>query len=364
MNIRVLDHPLERKDLKPFSWPGVYIFLPLKRAVVERELATASNPLDFLLALDQVLYIGKAKQLNQRLQTYRRPGGTSAGEWYKATKLAEMAQCVLIVPTPTHFEACLLELFLIRLIVPEFNDSSTSAGKIHFVQQNKNTRQISVSSRKRPEMKTLGFVRLRSEMRLAVDALQEALQFYEPETSEVQLKPLYSRFGRTIGPNRLVLDVSAKNADTVAAIVKGRRTGLPDALWRAMKKAAASEQFHQAAHLRDMFLAIRQMQAQLVRSRKILRRFRNNRFVIAGNSQLPPRQYTIHRFAICDFAYSECIEQNEVSKSFFTLMKSAVDSFYEDLSEQSELEKLRVNFEFLRLMLWWLVKQPEACSSR
>ncbi|MFZ9520851.1 MAG: hypothetical protein ACO3A4_10265 [Silvanigrellaceae bacterium] len=341
----------------------MYIFVSSSRITTEKNILSQKNIVSALQREGNVLYIGKAKQLNVRLQNYRRGGNGSSGEWHKASKLNEEARSVLVIPTPTHFEACLLELFLIRNLAPRLNYTSTVAGRIHFLMQDKTTRRLTLSTRKKTGMKVWGVVRTRSQVRLAFDALSEGLEHYQPATGELPIQPFYSRFGRTLSSGRTILDVSAKDQENCAAYLRGRKNGIMQAFWRSMKKAADSQQFHLAAQMRDRFLALQELQFQLRRSRKLVRLFRNSIFCLPSADGLAERRYVIERFAVARLEESSRVGEMSSWRSFLDIVNESIEIFLEESDAQPETERLRVNFEILRLMLWWHVKQTEPCST-
>ena len=363
MNPRLLDHPLDSKSLRPLDAPGVYIFIAPQQKLSEETILSERNIVAALREKADVMYVGKAKQLNVRLQNYRRGGSGSAGEWYKASKLNEEAQCVLVVPTPTHFEACLLELFLIRTLEPRLNYTSTGAGRIHFLLQDRQSRRLSLSARKKSGMKVWGVVRTRSQVRLAFDALAEGLEYFQSATGEIPIQPFYSRFGRTLSSGRTILDIASKDEEICRAYLRGRRNGIMRALWKSMKKAADNQQFHLAAQMRDRYLALQELQAQLLRSRKLVRLFRNSKFCLPAAVGISERRYWIERFAIVKIEDKSGTNETDPWHCFGKIVREAISLFLEDSLGQSETERLRVNFEFLRLMLWWHVNQTEPCST-
>jgi excinuclease UvrABC nuclease subunit len=364
VSLRLLDHPAERKTLEAFKGPGVYIFLPESREVCEKKFHSSAALIDCLAGEMSVCYIGKAKKLNQRLKTYHNLGSASAGDWHKAGQLNEVARTLLLIPTPSHFDACLLELFLIRICRPELNFMSIQAGKLHFVQQVRESREIVASVRRRPNAKTWGCVRLKSELRAAFDALRAVIEFYDPSKNVVNIKPNDIGFPRRFGKSRLSLHVSAKNESIVTSLLRGQKKGVVDALWRSMRSAASEQQFHQAAQLRDLFLALRQLQFQLRRSRRILRRLRNNGFIVCDSAGNELHEFVIESFSITKIRIRKRTTEADDLTYYYSVLKKAVKTFNSDLLGEGDAERLRVNFEFLRLMLWWLDKQPEPCSTR
>lgn len=355
----MLDHPLESKSLRPFNSAGVYMFLSSTGSQSKRRLAAGKGILSVLKDDLHILYVGKAKQLNQRLQNYRRAGSSSAGEWQKAATLREEARSVLIIPTPTHFEACLLELFLIRVLQPQLNYTSTSAGRIHFVLQDPENRRISVSTRKKTGMKVWGLVRARSQARLAFAALSEGLDGFNEQSEEVCIQPFYSKFGKS-GSNRLIVDVPAKFDGLCKSFLKGARNGLLRALWQAMKKAADAQQFHLAAQMRDRYLALRELQFQLRRSRRIMRCLRKTTVELPAFDAVPQRSFFVERFTITRFAAQPANEAQCAPIAYVQLFNDLIGEFGTELADANEIERLRVNFEFLRLMLLWAGKRRDS----
>lgn len=359
MNFSLLDHPLDSKSLRSLTSAGVYIFLAEPREKAEAKLGCGGGILLTLSERLEVLYVGKAKELRQRLQNYRRGGSGSAGEWQKSSKLNESSRSVLIIPTPTHFEACLLELFLIRILVPQLNYSSTDAGRIYFVLQDRLSRRLSVSSRKKAGMKVWGLVRARRPVRAAFDALTESLDSYQEDSGELAFQPFYSRFGRSSGSGRLIVDVPAHSAELCSKFLRGRRSGIVDAVWKAMKRAAESQQFHMAAQMRDRYLALHELQAQLRRSRRLIRGFRNIRIDAPRSGNVPERTFVVRRFQVCGFEIKAAENSFPNEWPFAEIFRDAVGHFNREFAGCGEIESLRVNFEFLRLMLWWRGNRSE-----
>ncbi len=363
MLIRVLDHPLERKTFAALDGPGVYIFTTARPESFQLILERPAELLSFLQTDLEVCYVGKAKRLNQRLKTYRSEGGAAAGDWYKANKLHERAKSVLVVPTPTHFEACLLELFLIRILDPQLNFMSTRPGKLYYVQQTLKTREVFATTRRMKGIKTWGCVRLKSELRVAFDVFNEILDFYDPQQDVLKIRPVDSAAFRSTRSRRFSLYVAEKHASTVTQVLRGKKVGLLNSLWRTMRAAADEQQFHHAARLRDAYRALRQLQSQLIRSRKIMRRLRCNTFFIRGEGVRSGREYILSKYSL-KRAVAVGTQQTPEEDVFLGLMNAAMEIFQSLFNGENDLERLRVNFEFLRLMLWWLDNQPEECATR
>ena len=94
-----------------------------------------------------------------------------------------------------------------------------------------------------------------------------------------------------------------------------------------------------------------------------MRRLRNNHFVIGLEGNTEKREYVLRKYTISSVSFARSPQLNAASH-FESIMSSAIEVFKTELDGEAESERLRVNFEFLRLMLWWLDNQPEDCVTR
>jgi hypothetical protein len=115
------------------------------------------------------LYVGKAKCLKDRLSTYatalagprRTPAKASAalradrGEQHKLRVLREHARTCAVITGGTHFNACLLEILLIRTLRPPLNSASTSPSRTLFFSLSGH--KLAISSTVPPLRSTVGF---------------------------------------------------------------------------------------------------------------------------------------------------------------------------------------------------------------
>lgn len=78
---------------------------------------TCAGVYRMLNAKGDVLYVGKAKNLKNRLQSYTRPEGLSN----RIRKMVFETRELILVETPTEMEALLLEISLIKSLKPRYN---------------------------------------------------------------------------------------------------------------------------------------------------------------------------------------------------------------------------------------------------
>ena len=99
---------------------GAMAALDLGRGAVREALATMSTAPGVYRMLDvkgEVLYVGKAKSLKRRLQSYANPGRIST----RILKMISLTRAVEVITTHTEVEALLLESNLIKRMRPRYN---------------------------------------------------------------------------------------------------------------------------------------------------------------------------------------------------------------------------------------------------
>jgi excinuclease UvrABC nuclease subunit len=296
------------------------------------------------------------------MRTYCPLRSAVAGDWHKANKLQASARSVLILACPTHFEACLLELYLIRILAPKYNSMSLGSGKLYYVQECKQSGDLLVSQRRRAGFRSWGFLRQRSTLEFAFDALSKVLDGYNAATREFSMKFVAGTPVNLKRQKRLQLVIKKDKSESAKALLRGKSRGPMMALWKKMKEAALNQQYHHAATLRDMFFALRQFQNQLKRSRRISRFLKNVDFVIGDPKNNSARNYTLKSFGLQKIAQRGGIIECSQTSHFVSVITSAAKIFSDECDCKTDLERLKVNFEFLRLMLWWHDNKPEPCS--
>ena len=296
------------------------------------------------------------------MSTYCSRRSAAAGDWHKANKLHALARSVLILSCPTHFEACLLELILIRILSPQLNSMSLGSGKIYYVQECRQSGELLVSQKRRAGYRSWGFLRQRSMIEFAFDALSKVLDGYDVGTGEFSMRSVAGTQASVQRQKRLHLMVRKDKSEVVKTLLRGKSRGPMMVLWHRMKEAAMNQQYHHAATLRDMFFALRQFQIHLKRSRRMSRSFKNTTFVIGDFHSSSARNYTLYRYGIKNIAQRDGTIENKETSDFVSLMRSAAGIFSAEYVCKSDFESLKVNFEFLRLMLWWHDNKPEPCS--
>lgn len=244
---------LELSRLESFSVipkaPGVYLF---------RDAARAE------------LYVGKAKDLRQRLVSYLRPGVDVAA---KTALMLSQATGLELIITATEKEALILEASLIREHRPRYNVLFRDDKAYPFLRLDPSQafpRLTMVRCRKRDGAVYFGPYP-------SARAVRETLRFLAPifglrscsdATLRTRSRPcLQFQIGRCTAPcaDLITSDAYRERIDQVRLFLEGRTGSLLKKLTQRMEEAAEDLRFEEAAVLRDRVRAIeRVLERQVV----------------------------------------------------------------------------------------------------
>jgi excinuclease ABC subunit C len=217
-------------------------------------------------ARSKVIYVGKAKNLRNRVRTYFQKGGD--GRLLVQHLLRRVAD-VDVVLTDTEKEALILENNLIKQFKPRYNtvfrdDKTYVSIKIDTTRQFPHPQMVrevkkdgalyfGPYSSSRAVRETLRFLyELYPIRKCSESAFRNARQRHRP--------CLYYQMGKCSGPCvGLAEDRGYREMiDEVVLFLKGRREELLEALKGKMMKEAQAEHFEEAAEIRDRIQAIQQ----------------------------------------------------------------------------------------------------------
>ena len=243
---RLDTHPLAAKlrltEKLPRS-PGVYLFLD---------------------ASGRVLYVGKATNLRQRVRSYFSTGETRR----KIGALLRQTHDIQHIETPDPFTAGVLELRLIRHLVPHYNRAGTTADKYCYVRLTTDEEWPRLVISKNPSAKGLhlGPLSSRTAARLVVEAIE----------SVVPLRRCTVRMGRNYRPpddapvcsaaqlgvaqcpcsGQADPDAYADIVRFVARVLNGEPEPLVERLHERLDELSRSLRFEEAAETRDRLHAL------------------------------------------------------------------------------------------------------------
>lgn len=205
----------------------------------------------------QVLYVGKAKNLRERVGTYF---STQVGY---ARKLEGLVDAIAVIDTEvvgSELEALLLEAQMIRRYTPRYNSALRAFEHYPYIRvdvSNRWPRVTLVKDRKDDGARYFGPYRSRSAARRTVDVINDVLPLRTCTRSFKDArsygKPcMRLALGKCIGP---CVDVTIRDAylDIVHQVIRfldGDDDALYEVLWNALEDAAERRDFERAEKLR------------------------------------------------------------------------------------------------------------------
>lgn len=226
--------------------------------------------------LGKIIYVGKAKNLKKRVSTYFQPSRKMTLH-PKIRSLIGMIHDFEVVVVKSETEALLLEGKLIKHWKPRYNTDFTDDKRFLLVRvdlladiprfrltRNRiddKSRYFGPFAHAGPLRKTLGELRRQFGIVLA-DATPQKLpdgryRLYDDARAEI--------YGHR---NIITPEEYRERVDQACTFLEGKTQDWLDSLREDMEKAAAREDFEQAAHLRDILLAL---QKTVTKDRRFLR---------------------------------------------------------------------------------------------
>lgn len=206
---------------------------------------------------DQLLYVGKAKSLKDRVGSYFR--GRSDGSKRQAEMIRRVRR-VEFVETGSELGAILLESRTIKEHQPKYNVAGKRLRRYSFVRIDRNSpfARPEVAYRVEPDgADYFGPLRNRDEGEMLVDAIQSAFPLRECE-GEIRPDPdgsacLYLDLGRCNGPciARETSEDYENHVRQVCNALNGSQEGIIRVLDGKMRRASELQEFEAAAEMRD-----------------------------------------------------------------------------------------------------------------
>jgi len=216
-------------------------------------------------ARGKLLYVGKARNLKNRVGSYFRASGLSA----KTMALVERIADIQVTVTSTEVDALLLEHNLIKSHQPPFNillRDDKSYPYIFLSSQDRYPRLSLHRGAKRRKGRYFGPYPSAGAVRESLHFLQKVFRVRQCEDSYFRNRSrpcLQYQIGRCTAPCvGLVSDEEyAEQVENTALFLQGKSTELMVHLADDMEKAAAELEFERAALLRDQLAQLQQVQA-------------------------------------------------------------------------------------------------------
>ncbi|MFC2095373.1 excinuclease ABC subunit UvrC [Candidatus Bipolaricaulota bacterium] len=209
-----------------------------------------------------VIYVGKAAGLRSRVRSYfQSPDGLHQRTQALVQEIVDFE----VIQTATESEAFLLEDSLIKRYQPRFNVRLRDDKRYPYLKiTNEAFPRIRIVRRRFPDgVRYFGPYTNVKAMRAT---LKLAQKLFPIRTCSLDLplktprRPcLNFHIGRCAGPCAELISKAdyAQLVDQAAMLFEGRTSGLITRLRKAMKRAAESEEFERAAHVRDQLYSVR-----------------------------------------------------------------------------------------------------------
>ena len=375
--MKVLEFPFSGAALREFDSAGVYLFSELLPDQI-KEITNGKELGDLNFKMLQIAYVGKAKMLRSRLRSYIPRMLECATEAHKLSLLQQNCRSVLLLPFPSHFEACVQEIYLIRLLNPWLNYTSTAASRVLYLRNLKGRLKLQTHLPAKRDL--MGFFTSARDARetlalfsMVLWALKTGSSFLPfsacsfARTSELFLGKLAMPVVDPETQETRILD------DDLTIFFKGKKSFFQKRIWHEMHQAALAQHFRKAASLRDLFFSMQRFQRRMVFSRRLLARFKNAEFLLEEENN--STSFFVKSYEVS----GTFVGQNDAPFSQPILDRGGRESNRRGCAGPGQLAKgkgfeknpschltstLRINYEILRLMLLWHTRQIEPCLLR
>ena len=215
---------------------------------------------------DELLYVGKARHLKDRVGTYFNPGNVSP----KVHALVQQIVRMEVTVTNSETEALLLEYNLIKQHRPRFNvvlRDDKSFPYVHLTAGHEYPRLTFYRGARNLPGRYFGPFPNAGAVRETLQGLQKAFRIRSCRDTFFanRSRPcLQYQIGRCSAPCVGLVDAAAYAEDLRAAVqvLEGHSTEVSTRLQAGMEAAATKLQFERAAQLRDQLAALKHLQSQ------------------------------------------------------------------------------------------------------
>lgn len=232
--------------------------------LTEKVAALPLSPGVYLMkdSLGHIIYVGKAKQLRKRVQSYFY---NSKGQSPKVNRLVSNIRDLEYRVTDTEFEAFMLECQLIKEIKPMYNKKMKNPLAYTYITIRNDTayRQLEVGYDPGQAENSLSFgpFTSRSTVERAVQGIKECQKILCSSPHAQRTLCLNHSLGLCIGMcgGGEALEKYNGIIDRIIALLNGEDTGILEDLERRMDEAAERYDFEAAAKYRDYVGAVRSL---------------------------------------------------------------------------------------------------------
>ncbi len=216
-------------------------------------------------AAGKVLYVGKARSVKKRVQSYTRP----QGQPHRIARMVFDTEAMEFVSTETETEALLLEANMIKRLRPRYNVLMRDDKSFPYILLTANhaaSRIMKHRGARATEGRYFGPFASAGAVNRTINALQRAflLRSCSDSVYDSRTRPcLLYQIKRCAAPctGEIGLDDYAALVDEATAFLSGRSKTIREDLARQMEEAAEALDFERAALLRDRLQALGHVQS-------------------------------------------------------------------------------------------------------
>lgn len=221
----------------------------------------------FLDSKGEILYVGKAKSLRPRVQSYFR---NSAALDQSKQEMVKKIKDIKTISTDTETEALVLEANLIRRLQPPYNVLLRDDKFYLFIKitKEKYPRVFPVRQIKKDKARYFGPYSSATSVRHTLNLLRRIFPYYTEKDSprdQIFPHPLFGRRPKSaqrssqseVGlPNKQY----HSNIQNIIKFLQGHRSEIINTLKQGMKESSAAKQYERAAIFRDQLRAIERLE--------------------------------------------------------------------------------------------------------
>ncbi len=208
---------------------------------------------------DEIIYVGKAKNLKRRVSSYFNKHHDSAKLKVLVPKIARIEYIV----TDTEIEALILESHLIKKHKPRYNILLKDDKKFpYFVITNEDYPRIIIARKSNINMaqgKYFGPYTDSRAMYTTLELMKKIFPLKQCKTPKFKDRPcMYYQIGRCLAPcqKKVSSEEYKKLIKSVELFLSGKQQELADKLLIEMKKCSETQEFEKAARYRDSYLDV------------------------------------------------------------------------------------------------------------
>lgn len=208
---------------------------------------------------DEIIYVGKAKNLKRRVSSYFNKSHDSA----KLNVLVPKIERIEYIVTDTEIEALILESHLIKKHKPRYNILLKDDKKFpYFVVTNEDYPRIIIARKSNINMEKGRYFGPYTDSRAmytTLELMKKIFPLKQCKTPKFRDRPcMYYQIGRCLAPcqKKVSSDEYKKLIKSVELFLSGKQQELADKLLAEMNKYAENQEFEKAARFRDSYLDV------------------------------------------------------------------------------------------------------------